>query len=162
MSPLSRTQLEEAARWRLLSLLFERPSDGWRRQVQALAAEVPDPALRQAAAAAIAQATESAHCSLFGPGGPVPAREASCRPGIQLGYLLAEITGIYQAFGYRPAAEESPDHIAVETGFVAYLKLKQIHAECSGAAEEAQRCAEAAEYVLSAPFAVGFRRPGGA
>jgi len=63
--------------------------------------------------------------------------------------LLAEITGIYQAFGYRPAAEESPDHIAVETGVVAYLKLKQIHAECSGAAEEAQRCAEAAEYFLS-------------
>lgn len=149
MNPLPRTLLEEAACWRLLSLLFERPSAGWRKQVEALAAEVPDRALRDAAAAALREAGESEYCSLFGPGGPVPAREASCRPGIQLGYLLAEITGIYQAFGYQPAVEESPDHLAVEAGFLAYLKLKQVHASCSAAVEEAQRCSEAAEYFLS-------------
>ncbi len=154
MNPLPKGLLQEAACWRLLSLLFERPADGWRAQVEALSAEVPDGALREAAGAALREATESMYCSLFGPGGPAPAREASCRPGIQLGHLLAEITGIYQAFGYRYAAGEPPDHIAVETGFVAYLKLKQVYAGCSGAAEEAQRCAEAVEYFLSRRLSV--------
>ena len=42
-----------------------------------------------------------------------------------MGYLLSELEAYYSAFGYAPAGEETPGHVAVETDFVAYLCLKQ-------------------------------------
>jgi hypothetical protein len=41
---------------------------------------------------------------------------------------LADLGAYYRAFGYRPPHDEPPDHIAVETDFVAYLKMKQAFA----------------------------------
>jgi nitrate reductase assembly molybdenum cofactor insertion protein NarJ len=137
------TLLQESAEWRLLSLFFEYPTQAWREQVAALAANVDDPALQSTARAAIQQGYEGMYHSLFGPGGPVPPREVTYLGGVHFGYLLAELAAYYEAFGYRPRTDESDDHIAVETGFVAYLKLKEAYAQSSGDAQAAELTAAA-------------------
>jgi nitrate reductase assembly molybdenum cofactor insertion protein NarJ len=134
--------LREAAEWRLLSLFFEYPNTAWRDQVSALAADIEDARLKETAQAALAEAYEGMYHSLFGPGGPVPPREVTYLGGVQFGYLLAELAAYYEAFGYRPGTDESDDHIATETGFVAYLKLKEAYAQSSGNPDVAALTAE--------------------
>jgi nitrate reductase assembly molybdenum cofactor insertion protein NarJ len=138
--------LQEAAEWRLLSLFFEYPTTDWRNQIGALAANIADPALQHAAQAAIVQGYEGMYHSLFGPGGPVPPREVTYLGGVQFGYLLAELAAFYEAFGYRPSTEESDDHVAVETGFVAFMKLKEAYAQASGNTEAAELTAAACRH----------------
>lgn len=148
MNEAPRELLREAADWRLLSLLFDYPAGDWRAQVDSLRREAGNPLLQQAAAAALAEASEGNHQSIFGPGGPAQAREASYQSGIQLGYLLGELSSIYEGFGYNPATTESPDHAAVEAGFIAFLKFKQAYALASGSDEEARMCAEAEAFFI--------------
>ena len=152
--------LREAARWLLLARLFEVPSDRWRRDVAVLADEVDDPEVRAAARAALASATEGRYHSAFGPGGPAPPREVSYRDTVELGSIMSEITGYYRAFGYEPGGGEPPDHVAVEIGFLAYLRLKEAHALASGSSEHAAMAHDAASRfcadhlaVLGAPLA---------
>lgn len=126
--------LREAAEWRLISLLFDCPSEDWIRQVDDLAKHVSDKQLQIAAKAAKTEASEGLFHSIFGPGGPAPGREVSYRGWVQPGYMLSELSAFYDAFSYHPATTEVPDHVAVETGFVAYLRLKQSYAlDCSDA-----------------------------
>lgn len=124
--------LRDAAAWRLIGLLFERPTQGWDVRVAALAADVDDAALRDAAAAAPAERSDGLHHSLFGPGGPVPPREVTYAGGVQFGYLMAELAAHYQAFAYERLPDEPDDHVSVEAGFVAYLLLKEAYARASG------------------------------
>lgn len=144
-----RELLRQAAEWRLLSLLFECPSPAWRRDLEAIAPEIASAELRQAAASALTEATEGRYHSTFGPGGPAPAREASYRNTLQLGHLLAELEAYYQAFGFQPARKEPPDHVAMESAFVGYLRLKQAYALACGDSERAQLTEEAATRFLS-------------
>lgn len=136
--------LREAAEWRLLGLLFEYPSEAWREQLAALLPDIREEDPRAMAQAALAQASPGLHHALFGPGGCVPVREAACQGGVQFGYLMAELAAYYEAFGYRPAAGEADDHLAVELGFLAYLKMKQALALATGEADAAAVTAEAA------------------
>jgi nitrate reductase assembly molybdenum cofactor insertion protein NarJ len=140
--------LREAAAWRLLGLLFECPSSAWRRHVRALAREVRAPGLRMAAHAALKQAGEGLYHSTFGPGGPAPCREAACRPAVELGTLMADLEGFYQAFGYQPENCEPPDHVAIETGFVSFLCLKQVYAIADGNQEAADIISQATRRFL--------------
>jgi nitrate reductase assembly molybdenum cofactor insertion protein NarJ len=133
---------KEAAEWRLLSMLFECPKDAWRTQLPALAAEVEDLELKSAAEDALAEASEGLFHHTFGPGGPAPAREATYHQTVQLGYLMSELQAYYNAFAYRPQTAEPADHVSVETGFIAYLKLKEVYAL---ACEDEERAATAAE-----------------
>jgi nitrate reductase assembly molybdenum cofactor insertion protein NarJ len=142
---MNRDLLLETAEWRLLGLLFEYPAGDWRSRVAALAAEVRDDELRSAAQAAMTEASEGMHYSIFGPGGPAPPREATYTRGVQLGYLLSELAAYYDAFAYRPEKQEPVDHVAVEVGYVAYLKLKQAYASAIGNAEHAAVCRAAGE-----------------
>lgn len=146
--------LAQAAEWRLLSLLFEYPDEAWRRRIAALSPDLKDPALSRLAEAALELAAEGMHTALFGPGGSVPVREAAYLGGVQFGYLMSELAACYQAFGYRPATDEADDHLAVEAGFLAYLKLKQAYAEAAGDAEHAAITAETAERFLKEHLAV--------
>jgi nitrate reductase assembly molybdenum cofactor insertion protein NarJ len=148
MKETTQTLLREAVEWRLLGLLFEYPNGDWSAQVKALSREVLDPELMEAATLGSVQASEGIHCSLFGPGGPVAVRAASYQSGVQLGYLLAELSSLYQSFCYRPATHESPDHLAVQIGFVAYLKLKEAFAIQNDSGAEAAICAEAVRYIM--------------
>jgi nitrate reductase assembly molybdenum cofactor insertion protein NarJ len=136
--------LREAAEWRLLSLLFDCPSPSWREDVTAVAHEVADEELRGVAERAAAHASEGLYHSLFGPGGPAPPREASYHEGLELGSLLSDLTGYYDAFGYRPASGETPDHVSVEVGFLAYLRLKQAYAILCGDVAHERAAADAA------------------
>jgi nitrate reductase assembly molybdenum cofactor insertion protein NarJ len=143
-----RERLREAVEWRLLGLLFEPPSPAWREQVRALIPETESSGLQAAAQAAVEEARESLFCTLFGPGGSAPAREASCTQAVELGSLMAELAAYYEAFGYQPATAEPPDHIAVELGFMGYLRLKEAYALACEDAERAALTAEAAERFL--------------
>lgn len=138
------TLLREAAEWRMLGLLFECPGPQWQAQVRELAADVADPALRSASEAALTEAWEGDYHSIFGPGGPAPAREVSYHETIQLGYLISELTVYYSAFSYNPVTQEALDHMSVEAGFVAYLRLKEAFAVLSGDTEAAEVARDAA------------------
>lgn len=120
--------LRDAAAWRLIGRLFECPSPEWCADLEALASEVDDEELRTAAAAARREGTEGQYHSVFGPGGPAPPREVSYHDSLELGSVMSSVTGYYHAFGYAPAVPESPDHVAVEAGFLAYLRFKQAFA----------------------------------
>lgn len=140
--------LAEAARWRLAGLLFERPREAWREEVESLAGEVDDEGLRAAAAAA-RDATEGDYLALVGPGGAVPVREVAYREGRDPGWLLADLRRYYEAFAYAPQAEDPADHFAVEAGFVGYLWLKEALARSNGASEVAAVTIEAREQFVA-------------
>lgn len=141
--------LGEAAKWRLTALLFECPSDEWKREVVTLASEVGDNCLKRAAESAQFEAGEGLYHATFGPGGPAPPREVTYRSWVQPGYLLAELSAFYEAFAYKPRTPDAPDHVAVEAGFIAYLKLKSAYAVANGQFEAAAITAEAADRFVS-------------
>lgn len=135
--------VREAAEWRLLSVLLSRPNAEWQREIETVGSELADPQLRDGCSAALEEAAEGVYHSVFGPGGPAPPREASYRSTLQLGYLLAELEAYYDAFGYVPAEDETPDHVAVEADFIAYLRMKRALAESLGQSEQAEVAAQA-------------------
>jgi nitrate reductase assembly molybdenum cofactor insertion protein NarJ len=120
--------LREAAEWQLLGLLFAPPISGWRDQVQSLAEAITAEDLREAARAAQLEADEGLYHSTFGPGGPAASREVSYQQSTLSGQFLADLAAYYQAFGFRAPWNLPPDHIAVETDFMAYLKMKKAYA----------------------------------
>lgn len=140
-----RALLIEAAEFRLLSLLLECPSTEWRSELAALRNDIQDPALIQAAAHAINESTEGLYHSIFGPGGPAPAREVSYVQSMQLGYLISELSAYYDAFGFQPGVTDPPDHIAVELRFLSFLKLKEAYASVCGELEKAAIAREACD-----------------
>lgn len=155
LTPEITSLLGEAAEWRLLGLLFEYPTEAWREQLSALAADMKDEKLKALASAALEYATEGLHIALFGPAGTVPVREVTYQGGVQFGYLMAELAAFYDAFGYKPdAAAEADDHLAVQAGFMAYLKFKQAYALADGDTEHAGVTAEAAANFLKNHIAV--------
>lgn len=140
----------EIAEWRLIALLFECPSDSWQTQVSALAKEVDDPELKAAAESAQREADEGLFHYVFGPGGPAPAREATYHQTVELGYLMSDLQSFYNAFAFRPRTDEPPDHVGVETAFVAYLKLKELYALRCDEPEHATVAADAAKQFIAA------------
>lgn len=139
--------LVEAARWRLTGLLLERPRSGWLEEVSALSAEVGDERLAEAARAA-RHADEGAFLALFGPGGTVSPREVAYRNMGDPGKILSELRGFYDSFGFDPKIEDPPDHVAVEAGFVGFLKLKQAYAASCGDADAEKTMRDAAEVFI--------------
>jgi len=140
--------LHSAAQWRLIGLLLECPRDDWFAQVAAIAAEVGDEQLGRAAVLARQEASEGLYHTTFGPGGPAAPREVSYHDSLLAGQTLAQLRAQYAAFGYTPALDEAPDHIAVEAGFIAYLRLKEAFALHAGAVDQAEVAAEAARCFL--------------
>jgi len=133
-----RGSLREAACWHLLSLLFAPPRDDWPGILPPLADEMDDADLAQAAHLAVRQADVGWYHSTFGPGGPVSLREVAYRRTIMPATILAELQACYEAFAYRPQIAEPPDHIAVESGFVAFLWLKHAYAMALDDTERAE------------------------
>jgi nitrate reductase assembly molybdenum cofactor insertion protein NarJ len=139
-----RRLLGEATAWRLLGLLFERPREGWHQEVEMLSREVADPEITAAGDLARAEANEGLYLALLGPGGPVSLRGVSHRGMEDPGRIIADIQAFYGAFAFQPATEEAPDHLAVETGFLGYLCLKEAYARACGAEDEAEIATHAA------------------
>jgi nitrate reductase assembly molybdenum cofactor insertion protein NarJ len=149
IDPRIPTLLREAAAWRVLGRLFECPNEQWCAEITTLARELQDTELSAAVAAIDAVATEGQYHSVFGPGGPAPPREASYHDSIELGSLMTELAGYYEAFAYAPKSDEPLDHVAVEIGFISYLRLKEAYALAEGDAERAAVAAEAAAHFLT-------------
>jgi nitrate reductase assembly molybdenum cofactor insertion protein NarJ len=153
-----RQLIEESVAWRMFSLAFERPRNGWREHVASIASDVADPDVRGVAELAKEQASEELFLDLFGPGGSISPREVAYRGLADPGHLLAALETIYGAFAYAPKSEECPDHVSVEAGFVGFLKLKQAFARIAGDAE-AESIAKDAEAMFVAdhlaPVAAG-------
>jgi len=141
--------LREAATWRLLGRLLECPGDRWHAEIAALARELADTELVATVAAAAGVATEGQYHSVFGPGGPAPPREATYRDTLELGSLMSSLAGRYNAFGYAPELAEPPDHVAIEVGFLAYLKLKEAYALAEGDEPRAAVASRAAERFIT-------------
>jgi TorA maturation chaperone TorD len=144
-----RALMAEAAAWRLMGLLLERPRPGWHEELETLAPEVADPSVRAAVDAA-REASEGTYLSLLGPGGFVSPREVAYRPTEDPGKILADLAAFYEAFAFDPQTEDSIDHIAVEAGFVAYLRLKEAYALAQGDDEAAATTAEALQHFFDA------------
>ncbi|MBM4061294.1 MAG: hypothetical protein FJ265_09415 [Planctomycetes bacterium] len=137
-----REALASGAELRLLGLLLERPTDVARARRCAVAAEVGDPLLR-ALAERLQPLEETTYVGLFGPGGPVSPREIAYRKNLDPGWILSEISCSYEAFGYRPLREDPVDHVAVQTGFAAFLRLKQAYARARADGEAVEVTAAA-------------------
>lgn len=135
--------LRAAQDWRLLGLLFERPRADWWQEIAELADSSQDEALRAAAQGTVG-AGEGAYLARLGPGGLLSAREAGYRRTTDPAQLLFEIQSAYDAFAYRPVAEDPPDHLALECGFVGWLHLKQAFALAGGDSEAASIASDAA------------------
>jgi TorA maturation chaperone TorD len=147
------TLIAEAAEWRLIGLLLERPRCGWHDEVAALAREAGNDALRAAAMAARA-ATEGDYLRLLGHGGAVSPREVTYQPFADPGQMLAALATVYEAFAFRPRVEEPIDHIAVELAFVSYLLLKEGFARARGDREAAATTAAARRAFMEGHLAV--------
>jgi nitrate reductase assembly molybdenum cofactor insertion protein NarJ len=125
---VNRRVVEDAATWRLLSCLLERPRPGWSEEVGALAREVPSRQLAACAERVARRGTEGEYLALLGPGGRISPREVTYRPTRDPGVVLARLRALYEAFAFFPTKEEPSDHIAVELSFLGYLKLKEVFA----------------------------------
>jgi nitrate reductase assembly molybdenum cofactor insertion protein NarJ len=152
--PLPTDLLRQAAEWRLIALLFEPPGDAWRGEVRSLGESQSDELLREAAELAQQEATPELYHSTFGPGGPVSPREVAYHKLVLPGAMVSEIEGYYVAFGYTPCGDEPPDHLAVEAGFIAYLRLKEAYALNRGEPEPAAVAAEASQRFMVEHLAV--------
>lgn len=154
VEPRLRELLGQAAAWRLFGLLFERPREGWRQEVESLCREVADAEIRAAAEAARDEASEGLYLALLGPGGAVSPREVSYRGMEDPGRIVADISAFYEAFAFRPQSEEPPDHVSVEAGFLGYLCLKEAYARLRGEGEQAEIASQAAARFLTEHLSV--------
>lgn len=143
--------LRESAAWRLLSLLFERPREGWHEEVDALEPIACDASLSAAVQAAREEACEEAFLGVLIPAAVSP-REVTWQKG-DAGALLAELQATYEAFAFAPKTEEAPDHVSVEAGFVGWLLLKEAYARAAEMPEAAALTAEAREKFVKAHMA---------
>lgn len=154
LPPAVEDLLKEASQWRLFGLLFEYPEAAWRANLESLLPSLHSAELKAIAQAALEHASEGLHIALFGPAGSVPVREVTYQGGVQSGYLMAELAAYYEAFGYEPHVEEAADHLAVQLGFISFLKLKHAHALVAGDEEAASLTSEAASNFLKEHIAV--------
>mgnify|MGYP005833800337 FL=1 len=120
--------LDRAAAWRLLGQIFGYPGEGWRQQLETLAGCVRDGQMAALAQTVAREGSPELWMRLFGPDGPVRARAVVWEGGLQPGYLLAELEGYFQAFGYRAGADGPPDALPVLLDFAAWLELKLAYA----------------------------------
>ena len=138
----SEALLRASASWRLLGLLFERPRPGWAEEVTKLAALLDADDLKEAASH-VMEVDEGTYLRWFGPGGAATPREVAYRGFEDPGRVLSDLATFYDAFAFRPRAEDPLDHVAVLAGFVGYLWLKEGYAAQCGREEEAHLTAEA-------------------
>ncbi len=141
-APAVRDALVKSADLRLIGLLLERPSPARQRHVTALASECGDEALR-AIAKVLTDVDDPSYHSVFAPGGPISPREAAYLGRRDPGRAMSEVSELYAAFGYKPLAGEPVDHVAVETGFLSWLWMKEAYAVAQGNHEAAEVTAAA-------------------
>lgn len=150
MSPEVRALLRDAATWRLLALVFERPAGDWSSHVRLVASdESNEPELARVAERCAEDGDEATYLAMLGPGGLASPREIAYRRMGDPGRILAEVQTLYDLFGFLPRSEDPPDHVSVETDFVGYLLLRRAYAVHLGDAELAASLREAEELFIA-------------
>ncbi|MBI5502997.1 MAG: molecular chaperone TorD family protein [Deltaproteobacteria bacterium] len=146
--------LARASLYRFLSMAFQRPAPGLAAELNALSDLVPD-AFRERTRRVVSLAApdlEPTYHRTLGAGGTCRSCETDVLPAAGgKGQVLADIAGFYRAFLYDPSREqaESPDHVAAELGFLAWLAFKEAYAAGRGADDEASVCHDAAGKFLA-------------
>ncbi|HEU5056224.1 MAG TPA: molecular chaperone TorD family protein [Kofleriaceae bacterium] len=142
--PITR-DLQRAATYQFLALLFLPPSAGLRDELHILAGALPEQ-LRAAARALVAEAgpeIEHEYHALLGGSGRCRHCESDYQ-GIAIGGkgpIIADVAAFYRAFHFSPPALRlAPDHIAVELDFLGYLAMKTAYARHTGLAGEREMC----------------------
>ncbi|MGH9602849.1 MAG: TorD/DmsD family molecular chaperone [Terriglobales bacterium] len=142
--------LERATSYRFFSLYFRLPTEEVSAELAALAAEVSSE-LRELAKMrqqlTLEECAQEFHRVLGAGGIPACASSYDDNALAGRGPMLADISGFYQAFAYRPEPPpaEVPDHLAVELDFLSYLAVKvafALHEGCQDEAEIARRACE--------------------
>ncbi|MFO0709985.1 MAG: molecular chaperone TorD family protein [Sandaracinus sp.] len=140
MSQEIHTDLERAATYRFLALLFGPPSDELRDELTSLA-EVVAPSLREdatAVAAATSKELQGLYHQLLGASGRVPDGESAYDDNSAAGRgpLVADVAGFYRAFAFPAEPPNTPDHIGHELDFLAWLAMKSAYARHEGLDEQ--------------------------
>jgi hypothetical protein len=120
--------MEAAAHWRLLGQVFSYPGSGWAGRIELLIECLREERYAELARAALRGSSPELWMRLFGPAGPVRTRAVAWLGGIQPGYLLAELSAFYEAFGFEPPAGCAPDQLPALLDFAAWLELKLAYA----------------------------------
>lgn len=79
-----------------------------------------------------------------------------CKHLFQVSQTLAELNGLYHAFGVEPAGER-PDHISVQLEFLSYLTYREAGEEMRGEAERAEESRKARRLFLERHVGRWFR-----
>ena len=148
LAPESNDRVRAAAQWRLISLMLRRPTPAVGAEIVRLADEVPDAELRAAAMSA-ANGDAAAYLAVLGPGSSISPRLVAYRGMEDPGWILADVMRTYDAFAFRPAVEDPPDHVSVAADFVAYLYLKEAFATARSQDEAAEVTRAARERFMS-------------
>jgi len=145
----ARHQLQRAATYRALSLLFVPPSAGLMEELQGLSREViPEVADGLAELAhTVPPGLSGLYHSCLGPTGPCRDCETDfdLRGVAGKGTILSDIAAFYKAFRFEPLADPplSPDHVSRQLGFLGYLALKTSLAMHQGEDEHVATCQDA-------------------
>ena len=127
VTPEVRDILNNAAEWRLIALLLERPRLHTVPQIGCIAKEIPAADLKEIVELAL-NATEECYLQYFGPGGLLSPREVAYIGWGDPGKMMSEIGLLYESFSFAPRSEDPSDHIAVEANFISYLYIKEAYA----------------------------------
>lgn len=124
--------LERAASYRYLSLLFTPPTEETGDELVSLA-PVVHPSLREDAEAlgrATTRRLQGLYHQLLGGSGRVPDVECSYDHNTVAGRgpLLADVAGFYRAFSFESPIGVTPDHVSAELAFLGWLAMKEAYA----------------------------------
>ncbi len=151
------TWLERATSYRFFSLYFRLPTEEVNAELASLSTEVPNELqelaeMRQQLT--LQECAQEFHRVLGAGGIPACASSYDDNALAGRGPMLADISGFYQAFAYRPEPPpaEVPDHLAVELDFLSYLAVKVAFALHEGCREEADITRQAFERFLTEHF----------
>jgi hypothetical protein len=127
VTPEVRGILNNAAEWRLIAMLLERPRLHTLPQIGCIAKEILAADLKEIVVLAM-NATEECYLQYFGPGGLLSPREVAYIGWGDPGKMMSEIGLLYESFSFAPRSEDPSDHIAVEANFISYLYIKEAYA----------------------------------
>ena len=158
--------VQRAAWFKLFSLLFRFPDEGFVEHVKTAVSELPVEVLDaelQSSAAAFKQATADAvsgdfvteYSQLFTGAGLCRANENDYEKlSFSMTEKLADVAGFYSAFGFEISADvgERPDFIGTELDFVHLLLLKKAYALKLGWSEQAEITAKALNGFMESHF----------
>jgi len=148
------TWLERATSYRFFSLYFRLPTEAVNAELVGLSTQVSHE-LRELAEMrqqlTLEECAQEFHRVLGAGGIPACASSYDDNALAGRGPMLADISGFYQAFAYRPEPPpaEVPDHLAVELDFLSYLVVKVAFALNEGCQEEADIARQAWERFLA-------------